>query len=360
MSLISRYILKQYFAAMAVSLMAFVGIFYVVDLIQQLDKFIDREVTALLIAEYYLNFMPYIIVLTIPVSMLLACLFTFGQLAKYGELTAMKASGLSLYRLIRPMVLSSVCVSLGIFAAGEWIVPEANQRRADINNNDVDKQFKASRSIRNNVLYRGQDGRQYLLRLYNGLSQQATNVFIVEFREGSIVQTIHADEMQWTAGVWVLSRGTLRRFEPRGTLVGFRDFERLPRPEWKERPEDFQKEQKKPEAMNYGELQQYIRNVRRGGGDVQGYLVDLNLKIAFPCANIIIVMFGAALASHVKKSGAALGFAMSIGICFTYWGMLRISQAFGHAGSLSPDLAAWGPNLLFGAVALGLILRAPK
>ncbi|SVC45606.1 uncharacterized protein METZ01_LOCUS298460, partial [marine metagenome] len=78
------------------------------------------------------------------------------------------------------------------------------------------------------------------------------------------------------------------------------------------------------------------------------------------CANIIIVMFGAALASHVKKSGAALGFAMSIGICFTYWGMLRISQAFGHAGSLSPDLAAWGPNLIFGALALGLILRAPK
>ena len=182
---------------MAISLMAFVGIFYVVDLIQQLDKFIDRDVTALLIAEYYLNFMPYIIVLTIPVSMLLACLFTFGQLAKYGELTAMKASGLSLYRLIWPMILASVVVSLGIFAAGEWIVPDANQRRADINNNEVEKQFKASRSIRNNVLFRGQDGRQYLLRLYNGLMQQATDVFIVEFREGAIVQTIHADEMKW-------------------------------------------------------------------------------------------------------------------------------------------------------------------
>ena len=305
---------------MAVSLMAFVGIFYVVDLIQQLEKFIDREVSALLIAEYYFYFMPYIIVLTIPVSMLLACLFTFGQLAKYGELAAMKASGLSLYRLIRPMVLSSVCVSLGIFAAGEWIVPEANQRRADINNNDVEKQFKTSRSIRNNVLYRGQDGRQYLLRLYNGLRQQATNVFIVEFREGSIVQTIHADEMQWNTGVWVLNRGTLRRFEPRGRLVAFRDFERLPRPEWKERPEDFQKEQKKPEAMNYGELQQYIRNVRRGGGDVQGYLVDLNLKIAFPCANIIIVMgfTGVCLLASLLVAGVVTA------TVFIYIGMLAI------------------------------------
>ena len=93
---------------------------------------------------------------------------------------------------------------------------------------------------------------------------------------------------------------------------------------------------------------------------MQGYLVDLNLKIAFPCANIIIVIFGAALASHVKKSGAAMGFALSIGICFSYWGMLRVSQAFGHSDILSPQLAAWGPNLIFGVVALLLIIRAPK
>lgn len=360
MSLISRYILKQYLAAMAISLTAFAGIFFVVDLIQQLDRFIDRDVTPALIAEYYLNFLPYIIVLTIPVSMLLACLFTFGQLAKHGELTAMKASGLSLYRLIRPMILASVLVSLGIFAAGEWIVPDANQRRADINNNEVDKQFKASRALRNNVLFRGQDGRQYLLRLYNGLIQSATDVFIVEFRDGAIVQTLHAEEMSWKEGVWVLSRGTARRFEPRGRLIGHTNFSELSRPGWHERPEDFQREQKKPESMNYGELQAYIQNVSRGGGDVQGYLVDLNLKLAFPCANIIIVLFGAALASHVKKSGAAMGFALSIGICFSYWGMLRVSQAFGHAGALSPTLAAWGPNLVFGTVALILILRAPK
>ena len=166
--------------------------------------------------------------------------------------------------------------------------------------------------------------------------------------------------MNWRNGSWVLSDGKQRDFKPRGELTGFSDFDELPRPRWTETPEDFQKEQKKPEAMNYSELETYIDNVRRGGGDVQGYLVDLNLKLAFPFANIIIVIFGSALASHVKKSGAAMGFALSIGICFSYWGLLRVSQAFGHASSLSPEMAAWGPNLVFGTVALILMWRAPK
>lgn len=360
MSLITRYILNQFLAAVCVSLLAFVGIFFVVDLIQQLDKFLDQQTTAMLVLQYYLYFLPYIVVLTIPVSLLLGGLFTFGQLGKYGELTAMKASGLTLYRLMRPIVMASVIVSLGIFAAGEWVVPETNQRRADISNNQIEKQFAEGRSLQNNVLFRGDGGRQYLLRLYNGSLQRATNVFVVEFQDGAIVKTILAEEMDWVDGRWVLRRGILRQFEPKGALTGFIDFDELPRPEWKERPDDFKKGQKRPDAMNYGELKQYIRNVRRGGGDVQGYLVDLNLKIAFPFANIIIVLFGGALASHVRKSGVAMGFAMSIGICFLYWGLLRISQAFGHAGTLPPTLAAWGPNIVFGLLGIFLLLRAPK
>lgn len=359
MSLITRYILSQFFAAVGVSLLAFVGIFFIVDLIQQLDRFLDHDATVMMVVRYYLYYMPYIIVLTIPVGMLLGSLFTFGQLGKYGELTAMKASGLSVYRLIRPMLLAGVMVSLLIFAAGEWIVPAANQRRADINSTQFDRHTE-DRSLRNNVLFRGEGGRQYLMRLYNGVQRQAKDVFIVEFQEGAIVSAIQAESMDWVDDGWILRNGTLRRFQPRGPLTAFIAFEALPCPEWKERPDDFQRGQKRPEAMNYGELKQYIRNVQRGGGDVQGYLVDLNLKLAFPCAGVIIVLFGGALAAHVKKSGAAMGFAMSIGICFLYWGFLRISQAFGHADALSPIAAAWGPNLIFGLLGALLLIRAPK
>ena len=129
---------------------------------------------------------------------------------------------------------------------------------------------------------------------------------------------------------------------------------------WSETPEDFIRGQKRPEEMSYGELDQLIQNVERGGGDVQGYLVDLNLKIAFPSAGLIIVLLGGALASHLRRGGVAVGFALSIGICFVYWGLLRFTQAFGHAGLLDPMAAAWGANALFCLLALILLVRAPK
>ena len=360
MSLITRYILWQFFAAIGVSLLAFLGIFYIVDLIEQLDKFLDRDVSAYHIALYYLYSFPYIVVLTIPVSMLLASLFTFGQLSKYGELTAMKASGLSLYRLQYPILVSSIVVSAAIFTAGEWIVPDANMKRDDIKSDHVERLSRESSSIRNNIFFRGEDGRQYFLRVYNGHRREATGVFVSEFREGAIVKTIVAEELAWSDDGWVLREGRERVFYPKGALRSSTPFDSLDVSTWAERPEHFERAQKRPESMNYDELKQYIYNVQRGGGDVQGYLVDLNLKIAFPCANIVIVLFGGALASHVRRSGIALGFAMSIGICFLYWGMLRITQALGHAGTLTPLTAAWGPNLIFGLIGLLLLIRAPK
>lgn len=360
MSLITRYIIQHFFAAVGVSLVAFVGIFTVVDLIGQLVKFLDRDVSAYHIALYYLYSLPYIVVLTIPVSMLLASLFTFGQLAKYGELTAMKASGLSLYRLQYPMLLASMLVSAAVFTAGQWIVPEANMKRDDIKSDHVERLSRESYSIRNNIFFRGENGRQYFFRVYNGHRREATGVLVSEFREGAIVKTIIAEKLAWSDVGWILRSGTQRVFYPRGALRSSTLFDSLEVSSWAERPEDFEKAQKRPESMNYNELNQYIYNVQRGGGDVQGYLVDLYLKIAFPCANIIIVLFGGALASHVRRSGAALGFAMSIGICFLYWGLLRIAQALGHAGTLTPLVAAWGPNLIFGLIGLLLLLRAPK
>ncbi|MBM3263200.1 MAG: LptF/LptG family permease [candidate division Zixibacteria bacterium] len=360
MSLVTRYILVQFLSAAGVAMLAFVGIFYIVDLISQLDKFLDLQVEARYIVLYYLYFLPYIVVLTLPVGLLLACLFTFGQLGKYGELTAMKASGISLFRIFRPMLMVGVLVSLGLFAAGEWLVPETNRRRAEINLDHVERYAVESREIRNHVFYRGEEGRQYFLRLYNGYFRRASDVTVLEFREGAIVKVFTAREMEWEDGGWRMRDGSVRTFHPRGALIAAAAFDSLACPAFAERPEDFRQGQKLPEAMTYGELKRYIANVQRSGGDVQGYLVDLNLKLAFPCANLIIVLFGAALASHVRRSGAAFGFAASVGICFVYWGFLRFAQALGHAGTLGPLEAAWGPNAVFGLLGLLLFIRAPR
>ncbi len=361
MSLITQYVLRLFITALAVSLIAFVSIFFVVDLIEQLDRFLDREVAPAYIALYYVYYTPYIFVLTIPVSLLLASLYTFGQLTRLGELTAMKASGLSVYRLLRPLLLVSAVVSGCLFWAGEWLVPHTSMKRAEIQSEHVDLQGGAGQHVRNDVYFRGEGGRQFYIRVFDGLDAEGTGVFVTEFRrDGAVSSVLEAESAAWKDGRWLLSNGVERRFRTEGGLSEYTTFTEREQVGWSETPEDFMRGQKRPEEMSYGELDQFIQNVRRGGGDVQGYLVDLNLKIAFPSAGLIIVLLGGALASHLKRGGVAMGFALSIGICFVYWGLLRFAQAFGHAGLLPPMAAAWGANALFCLLALVLLVRAPK
>ena len=361
MSLITRYVLRLFMTAIAVSLVAFVSIFFVVDLIEQLDRFLDRNVAPGYIALYYVYYLPYIFVLTIPVSLLLASLYTFGQLTRLGELTAMKASGLSLYRLLRPLLLVSAVISACLFWAGEWLVPHTSMKRAEIQSEHVDMQGGEGQHVRYDVYFRGEGGRQFYMRVFDGHRAEGTGVFVTEFRpDGTVSSVLAAESAVWTDGRWLLSNGVERRFHPGGGLSGYTSFAALEPEGWTETPEDFLRGQKRPEEMSYGELAQLIQNVERGGGDVQGYLVDLNLKIAFPSAGLIIVLLGGALASHLRRGGVAVGFALSIGICFVYWGLLRFAQAFGHADLLHPMAAAWGANALFALLALVLLVRAPK
>ena len=360
MSLITWYVLRQFLTAIAVSLVAFVSIFFVVDLIEQLDRFLDRNVAPGYIALYYVYYLPYIFVLTIPVSLLLASLYTFGQLTRLGELTAMKASGLSLYRLLRPLLLVSAVVCACLFWAGEWLVPHTSMKRAEIKSEHVDRQGGEGQHVRHDVYFRGAGGRQTYIRVFDGRSAEGTGIYVTEFRDGSVTSVLTAERATWNDGRWLLSNGVERQFLIGGGLSNYNSFAELEPEGWSETPEDFMRGQKRPEEMSYGELDQLIESVRRGGGDVQGYLVDLNLKIAFPGAGLIIVLLGGALASHLRKGGVAVGFALSIGICFIYWGLLRFAQAFGHAGLLPPMAAAWGANALFGLLALILLIRAPK
>ena len=341
-------------------MVAFVSIFFIVDLIEQLDRFLDRNVTPKYIALYYVYYLPYIIILTIPVSLLLATLYTFGQLAKFGELTAMKASGLSLYQLLLPLLLVSALVSAGIFCAGEWLVPHTSMKQAEIKSEHVDMQTGEGQNIRYDLYFRGENGRQFYIRVFDGQKSEGTGLYVTEFLSGTVTSVITAEKATWKNGGWLLSNGIKRRFQVGGALSEYVPFSSVNHDGWSETPEDFLRGQKRPEEMNYGELADLIKSVRRSGGDVQGYLVDLNLKIAFPCAGLIIVLLGGALASHLRRGGVALGFALSIGTCFVYWGLLRFAQAFGHAGMLPPITAAWGANIIFGLLALTLLVRAPK
>lgn len=194
-------------------------------------------------------------------------------------------------------------------------------------------------------------------------------------------EEIQAKKISWTGNGWLFEDGRERIFTdslnesesqekspPAESIVlsgqveveKYETFDRLLRLDLKIKPEAFAQRQKKPEEMGYFELSDYVKTKKRSGQDVAKETMDLYLKISFPIVNFIIVLFGAPIAANPKRSGVAIGFAISLFISFVYYTLIRMGQSFGYSEKLSPLLAAWGANILFFILGVVLLIKAKK
>jgi lipopolysaccharide export system permease protein len=369
MTLLDRYIIRQFLQTFLFGLVAFLLIFLVVDLMEKLDDFIDAGVNSPVIVQYYVHFMPEIIKLMTPVGMLLAALFVTGRMAQQNELAAMKSSGMSLYRLLAPFAAVSLAVSLGGIYFNAWVVPYANQTKFDIERKYLHR--ISPTASRFNIFF--QDGRTRLVSIgfYDSNSRLANRVSIQDFADTNLtvlVRRYDAQQMQWDAGSsdlrdpaetgWSLMHGTLRRFASDDHTI--EHFDRLAVGRLSLTPDDIQKKQRKPDEMDFGELKEFIESQQRAGQDVSRWLVDYHSKIAFPFASLIVVLFGVPFSSNKRRSGVAIEFGISIAATFIYLGFMKTSQVFGYNGDLHPILTAWLANLLFLAAGFVNLLHVQK
>jgi lipopolysaccharide export system permease protein len=358
MTRLDKYISKQFLNTLLFAIVSFALITIVVDLVEYLDKFIDRQVPKIIIFQYYVYYLPYIIVLILPIAVLLASLFSLGQMARYNELTAMQTSGISLYRIGLPLFVLGFFLSIFMLLFAEYVLPPASARKMAIKRQYLDRvpQQIFSRQSNINVL-QGEFERTYI-SFFDAKRQTAHEVMVQFYTDGGLRKRIDARRMVWADGKWYLEEGLVREFH--NDSVSVQPFHRLELKNFPFQPEDLQKAQKQPDEMNFRELRQFIRQIVRNGADPQKWLVDLHLKIAFPFSNFIIILFGIPLASIQKRSGRALGFALSLIVCFFFFGLIKTFQALGYNGLIHPALAAWSSNLLIGGVGLFLLIRARK
>ncbi|HDN67493.1 MAG: LPS export ABC transporter permease LptG [Candidatus Latescibacterota bacterium] len=355
MRLISRYIIRQFCPWLLVNLAAFIGIFIVVDLIENLDKFIDRHLQVVQIIHYYILYIPHIIILMLPVAMLLSALFSIGELSRNNEITAIKASGISLYQVILPLLGFALLVSLFSLVFGETVVPVANRLKENIKEG---REKRITRIDRTNVFLQDIHDQIIFVRYYNAKKKSARDVSIQKYSDSSLVRRVDAKRMLWKNGGWELHQGKIREFT--GDQLTERTFVSLRAEGLTIVPEDLARRQKRPDEMNYIQLRRYISRARQIGCDTTRWLVDLYMKFSFPFANFVVVLFGASLATRIRRTGKAVGFALSIIICFLYYVVMNSGQALGRNGVLNPVLSAWQGNVLFGALGLTLLLKARK
>jgi lipopolysaccharide export system permease protein len=380
MRILDRYLIRQFGSTLIFSLMAFWLVFLVVDLVERMDKFIDKQAPLFLVAKYYVYYTPYIVVLALPVAVLLACLFSLGQLARHNELTAMKSAGISLYRILLPLFAVSLLISLFAVAFGETIVPLASQRREETKKVEIEKGRREDAVVLHNVFVQAEDGRIFHLASYDTRKKLGSDALVQKFKGSRLKEEIRAKRVRWENSGWLFEEGVERVFcdslpesaqiEDSGeansdsllstSVERYQAFDRLFRLDLKIKPEALVRRQKQPEEMGYLELAQYVKVRKRAGAEVTKELTDLNSKIAYPFINFLIVLFGAPIAANPRRSGMAVGVAITLFIAFCSYIVIKGSLILGYEGIFSPFLAAWAANILFAILGAFLLLKAKK
>jgi lipopolysaccharide export system permease protein len=358
MSIINRYITKEFLKLFSLWSASFYLIFFVIELFERINTIIVYKAPLYLILEYFLYQIPPFLTQTLPFSTLLAALITLGVLARNNEVVALKAHGVSAYRIMFPLLILAASVTVFIFLLNETIVPYAARKAAHVWSVKIKKEEERAFFELNKIWYRGTNV-IYNIRLFEPKTNTIKGVSIYQFDDAfTLVQRTDAQEARWDGEGWIFTQVSIRKFSPSGEIdTTIYDEKAIP---ITERPEDFKKGMQNPNEMTYLQLQEYIERLKIEGYNATRYVVDLHKKLSFPFLTLIMVLMGSPLAlaaSHGRGGGIAQGVGISIVIGFIYWIVFAISAALGHAGTFPPFIAAWAPNVFFGLIG-GFILES--
>jgi lipopolysaccharide export system permease protein len=357
MKILDKYLIKQFLQTIVFGLLAFTIIFVVIDAMENLDDFIDQDVPAFEILYYYIVFAPEIIKLMTPVAVLFAALFTVGKASSLSELTAMRASGMSIYRFMAPFILTTLLISLFSIYFGGFVVPTAIKTKVKIEQVYLKKGIRFSES---NIYFQDSKTRIVSIGFFDPVTNTASRVSIQEFNTEDITKMIsridvprlNYDTLNHT---WTAINGVERFFYEDKQQANY--FDTLKISYLNFRPKDLTKKQRKAQEMNLDELDELILAQEKTGNDPTATLIEYHSRYAFAFTSLIIVLFGLPLSANKRKGGLAVQVGLSILVTFVYLVFMKVSQAFGKNGAMDPLLTAWFANIFFLIAALIATIR---
>jgi lipopolysaccharide export system permease protein len=360
MKIIDRYLVKQFLQTLFFAILAFTLLFVLIDMMENFDDFIDQNVPNNIIVQYYLVFVPEMIRLMTPVAVLLASLFTAGKMANLNEMTAIKASGISLYRFMTPFIITAVFISLISVYFGGYIVPMANKHKIFISQTFMKRDLVYYGT---NIYFQDSNTSIVTISYYDVTQNQANQVSIQKFSQfdkTKLISRTDAARMKYDSKqkCWILYNGITRTFTDSTETA-----EQFANKEYRELhfiPEDVIKKQRQPEEMTLSDLKTYSEEQYRTGNDPASTQIEYQSRIAFSFSSIIVVLFGLPISANKRRGGIAIQFGVNLLITFLYLVFMKVSQAFGKNGMLNPFLTAWFANFVFLAAALYNIKRVMK
>jgi len=358
--ILHRYVVREYLKIFSLSLSSLILIYVIVLFLQKMDLIIKYQAPFYLIFEYLLYRIPEVIFQWIlPYAVLLATLLTLGTLSRHSEITAMKAGGISLYRIISPLLFLVFLISICSFLGNEYLVPYTNQRTQYLLDVKVRKE-QPSGFFKNYKIWYRSDQRIFNIQLVDPQKKVLKGFTLYQFdNRFRCTQRIDAREAKWINGKWKFSEGAIRDFDAGGSIqmTPFREMEFSLTENW----ETFQTIERQSKEMSYSELRTYIQKIQSAGYDATRYLVDLYAKHSYPLLNLIMVLISVPFALKTGRSGGvALSIGMSVMIGFAYGVTFYIFLSFGKSGVLSPFLSSWIPTLLFGLAGIFALMSVKQ
>lgn len=362
MRILDRYITKEILLTFIFGIFAFSSVFIGSGTLYRIAQYVTKYGAPLsAVTKMFLYSLPGIVVLTFPMSMLLATLLSFGRLSGSSEITAMKSGGVSFYRISAPVYIIAVAVSIFAVFFNEYVVPPSNEAYANVIRYEIEKNT-APMSQDHVIIKQIQDGqieRLTYARRFDADTNAMYGISVQEFENEVLVRVQNAEKAQWSSDRWLMYNGQLHDLSADGEVRRTLKFAQQILP-IKQSPREIIREQKDAKEMTMKELRHQIRAMKMQFIDTRKLEVELHQRVAIPFASLVFAMIGTPLGLQPNRQSSSIGFGISIIIIFIYYALMTVGSAFGQGGLLPPVAGAWAPNIIGLIAGAYLVRKAAK
>ena len=364
--ILDEYVVREFLNMFFLVLSGFVLLMLVFTFFELVGDILHNRIPLMTVGEYLVNLTPSMLYQIAPLAVLIAVLVTFGVLNRNSEIVAMKATGISLYRLVVPIVAISAVLAVGLFLFDQYYLPQANRRQEALRSTIKGRPPQTFLHPEQKWIFgeprAGEPSRIFYYQFFDPGADEFANFSVFEFDRSTfaISRRIFASRVFWNirTGTWVFQNGWVRDFDG-ATQTQYQDFKFRSFAEIHEEPTYFTKESLQSQEMNFGQLDRYIRDLRQSGFDTMRLRVALWHKLAYPLIAPVMAILGIPFALSMGRRGSLSGIAVAITVALTYFVVENLFGAMGNVNYLPAALAAWSPDVLFGLTGGYFLLRTP-
>jgi LPS export ABC transporter permease LptF/LPS export ABC transporter permease LptG len=359
--LLDDYLLRDFVFNFVLIVGALVGLSLIFTVFELLGDILRNQISPWTVGEYLLNVTPYFLYNVAQYGVLLTILITLGLMQRYNEVTALKATGVSIYRIIVPVLLAGALVATGLFLADQFYLPHANKRQDALLNQIKGRPPQTYLNPYRKWIF-GQHSTIYYYQLFDSDRNEFGNLTVFQFNPANfqLVRRIYSDRVHWAENLhqWVCESGWQRTFHG-AAIADYQPYDVSTFGAISEPPDYFKKEVRQSLEMNYEQLARYIHELQQSGFEVVKLKVQLQKKIAFPVITFVMGVLAIPFALSAGRRGTMAGVATAIGIAVVYTVISGLFEAMGNISQLPPTLAAWSPDIIFALLGGYMILKVP-